>query len=145
MTARAWRTPIDTSSTNGTSDTNGTNDTNDTNGTSGTDYTSDMSSTGQALSISRAEAVFIINYALGRDDYEVEYPSDMPVFSDNSDPSEVYFAAITGGGGDTRMYRRGGMRVGQEYSIIIVSSIISTTEVIDMEKSKKTHYIYRIF
>ncbi len=87
----------DTSDTNGTSDKNGTNDTNDTNGTSGTngtDYTGDMSSTGQALPISRAEAVFIINYALGRDDYEVEYPSDMPVFSDNSDPSEVYFAAI---------------------------------------------------
>ena len=56
--------------------------------------TADMSSAGQAIPISRAEAVFIINYALGRDDYEVEYPSDMPVFSDNSDPSEVYFAAI---------------------------------------------------
>ena len=53
-----------------------------------------MSSAGQALPISRAEAIFIINYALGRDNYEVEYPSDMPVFSDNSDPSEVYFAAI---------------------------------------------------
>ena len=69
-------------------------DTSDTNDMSGTDYTADMSSTGQALPISRAEAVFIINYALGRDSYEVEYPSDMPVFSDNSDPSEVYFAAI---------------------------------------------------
>ncbi len=69
-------------------------DTSSTNGTSDTDYTADMSSAGQALPISRAEAIFIINYALGRDDYEVEYPSDMPVFSDNSDPSEVYFAAI---------------------------------------------------
>ena len=84
----------DTSSTNGTNVTSGTNDTNGTNGTSVADYTGDMSSAGQALPISRAEAVFIINYALGRDDYEVEYPSDMPVFSDNSDPSEVYFAAI---------------------------------------------------
>ena len=69
-------------------------DTNSTNGTSVADYTGDMSSAGQALPISRAEAIFIINYALGRDNYEVEYPSDMPVFSDNSDPSEVYFAAI---------------------------------------------------
>ena len=60
----------------------------------GAEDTIDTAYTGQALSISRAEAIFIINYALGRDDYEVEYPSDMPVFSDNSDPSEVYFAAI---------------------------------------------------
>ena len=81
----------DTSSTNGTSDTNGTSG---TSGTSIADYTGDMSSIGQALPISRAEAVFIINYALGRDSCEVEYPSDMPVFSDNSDPNEVYFAAI---------------------------------------------------
>ena len=59
-----------------------------------TSNTGDMSSAGQALPISRAEAVFIINYALGRDSCDVEYPSDMPVFSDNSDPNEVYFAAI---------------------------------------------------
>ena len=60
----------------------------------GAEDTIDTAYIGQALPISRAEAIFIINYALGRDDYEVEYPSDMPVFSDNSDPSEVYFAAI---------------------------------------------------
>ena len=78
----------------GVADADDTSDTNGTSGTSVADYTGDMSSTGQALPISRAEAVFIINYALGRDSCEVEYPSDMPVFSDNSDPSEVYFAAI---------------------------------------------------
>ena len=37
-----------------------------------TSNTGDMSSTGQALPISRAEAIFIINYALGRDSCEVD-------------------------------------------------------------------------
>ena len=44
--------------------------------------------------ISRAEAVVIINYALGRSNTNAEYTDGMAVFCDNSDPAAWYYAAI---------------------------------------------------